>query len=383
VFYGPRQNPFVSRVWAIFSGDITADGGRLVIWQATLSMFADYLLFGVGAGNFNIRLHDYKVGYHFQGFDEEFIQPHNDYLWVFAEKGVLGGVAFLAIFFFAIRCCLRVLRRGGTPVYAWTAVLCCSSFLAYMVNSFFDFPLYRVNHQVCLATLLAALVVADRGSVALGVAPERIWPFFQKKGYLILVCPLLVLLLVSGIVYSFAAIRQERHVALARKALDRGDWDALAADARLAATPWRTLDPYAVPVCFLEGMAYMRQGKNDAAIACFEKARLENPNRFYIVNNLGVLYAQRGDYQRAIQFLGYAAERYPMRFEILNNLASCYNQIGAHKKALSILKKIPPENVTDAIRENIAIASDSRVEAKVAALIPVNPVTGSSTDLSR
>jgi tetratricopeptide (TPR) repeat protein len=103
-------------------------------------------------------------------------------------------------------------------------------------------------------------------------------------------------------------------------------------------------------------MAYMHQGKNDAAIACFEKARLENPNRFYILNNLGILYAQRGNYQRAIQFLGYAAERYPEQFEILNNLASCYNRLGAYKKALSLLKKIPPGKMTDEVRTNTATA---------------------------
>lgn len=360
VFLGPARNPFVSRFWDIFSSDARyADGGRLAIWQATLRMIADYFPFGVGAGNFTIRLHDYRIGgdLDFHGGHLEWIEPHNDYLSVLSEKGALGGLAFLAIFFFAIRCCLRVLRRGGTSVYTWTALLCFSSVLAYLVNSFFDFPLYRVNHQVCLAILLAALVVVDRQSIAtLEGGSGRMWPIYQKNGYLIFICPLLLLLLASGVTYSFAAIRQERHVALARKALEAGDWNTLAFHARLAATRWRTLDNYAVPVCFLEGMAYMRQGKNDAAIACFEKARLENPNRFYILNNLGVLYSQRGDYQRAISFLGYAADLYPQRFEILNNLASCYNQVGAYKKALSLLKKIPPENMTGEVRTNTATA---------------------------
>lgn len=359
VFLGPARNPFVSRFWDIFSSDARyADGGRLAIWQATLRMIADYFPFGVGAGNFTIRLHDYRIGgdMDFHGGHLEWIEPHNDYLSVLSEKGTLGGLAFLAIFFFAIRCCLRVLRRGGKSVYSWTALLCFSSVLAYLVNSFFDFPLARVNHQVCLAVLLAALVVADHRSIAFEASSERAWPIFQKNGYLILVWSFLLVLLASGVAYSFAAIRQERHVALARKALEAGEWDTLASHARLAATRWRTLDPYAVPVCFLKGMAYMRQGKDDAAIACFEKARLENPNRFYILNNLGVLYSQRGDYQRAISFLGYAADLYPQRFEILNNLASCYNQVGAYKKALSILKKIPPEKMTDEVRSNTATA---------------------------
>lgn len=358
LLWGPDQNPFISRFRDIFSDDIRyADGGRLAIWQTTLRMIADYFPYGVGAGNFAVRLHDYKAGgdLDFQGGNLEWIEPHNDYLWVFAEKGALGGVAFLAIFYFAVRCCLRVVRRGGPPDEAWTALLCFSSVLAYMVNSFFDFPLCRVNHQVCLAILLAALAVLDRRPALDKASGPSI---SLQNRHLLFICPLLLGLLISGATYSLAANRQERHVALARKALEREEWDALAIHARLAATRWRTLDPYAVPVCFLEGMAYMRQGKNDAAIACFEKARLENPNRFYIVNNLGVLYAQRGDYRQAIQFLGYAVDRYPSRIESLGNLATCYNRVGAHKKALSLLKKIPPEFSTDLIRENMAIASE-------------------------
>lgn len=356
LLWGPDQNPFISRFRDIFSDDIRyADGGRLAIWQITLRMIADYFPYGVGTGNFAIRLHDYKTGgdLDFHGGKLEWIEPHNDYLWVLAEKGALGGLAFLAIFYFAIRCCLRVVRRGGERDAVWTAVLCFSSVLAYMVNSFFDFPLCRLNHQVCLAILLAALAVLDRPP-ALQKTPGP-WFSLQNR-HLILVCPLLLALLLSGAAYSLAANRQERQVAIARKALERGDWDALATHARLASTRWRTLDLYAVPVCFLEGMAYMRQGKNDAAIACFEKARLENPNRFYIVNNLGVLYARRGDYRQAIQFLSYAVDRYPDRMESLGNLATCYNHVGAYKKALSLLKKIPPELSTNPIRENMAIA---------------------------
>ena len=122
-------------------------------------------------------------------------------------------------------------------------------------------------------------------------------------------------------------------------------------------------------------MAYMRKGENDAAIACFEKARLQIPNRFYIINNLGVLYLQRRDYERAIRFLGYAVEHFPHRFESLNNLASCYNQLGAYKKALSLLKKIPPEMATDEVRMNqgLAVRGIELQSSSLSKKTPVDP----------
>ena len=119
----------------------------------------------------------------------------------------------------------------------------------------------------------------------------------------------------------------------------------------------------------------MRKGENDAAIDCFEKARLQIPNRFYIINNLGVLYLQRRDYERAIRFLGYAVEHFPHRFESLNNLASCYNQLGAYKKALSLLKKIPPEMATDEVRMNqdLAVRGIELQSSSLSKKTPVDP----------
>ena len=359
IFLGPSQNPFANRFWDIFSDDVrVADGGRLAIWKTTLRMIVDHFPFGVGSGNFPVRLHDYSGGgeLDFQNGNLEWMEPHNDYLWVLSEKGLFGGLSFLAIFFFAARCCCRVLHRCSDPLHGWTAVLCFASVLAYMVNSFFDFPLCRVNHQVCLSVFLAALVVVDHITLQRTTPLGQVQPVYQKNRFLQFVGAGLVLFLASGLAYSISANRQERHVALARKALEQGNWDALAANSRLAATQWRSLDSYAVPVCFLEGMAYMRKGESHTAIACFEKAHLEIPNRFYIINNLGVLYMQRRDYERAIRFLGYAVDHFPHRFESLNNLASCYNQLGAYKKAMSLLKKIPPEMATEEVRMNLDLA---------------------------
>ena len=378
IFLGPSQNPFANRVWNIFSDDVrVADGGRLAVWKTTLRMIVDHFPFGVGAGNFPVRLYDYRGGgeLDFLNGNLEWMEPHNDYLWVLSEKGFLGGLSFLAIFFFAARCCCRVLQRCIDPIHGWTAVLCFSSVLAYMVNSFFDFPLCRVNHQVCLSLFLAALVVLDRITLQRATPLWQEKPVYLKSCYLQFVGAGLVIFIASGLAYSIAAYTQERYVAMARKALEQENWDALAANSRLAATRWRTLDCYAVPICFLEGMAYMRKGENDAAIACFEKARLQIPNRFYIINNLGVLYLQRRDYERAIRFLGYAVEHFPHRFESLNNLASCYNQLGAYKKALSLLKKIPPEMATDEVRMNqdLAVRGIELQSSSLSKKTPVDP----------
>ncbi len=81
--------------------------------------------------------------------------------------------------------------------------------------------------------------------------------------------------------------------------------------ARQARTPWKTLDPVATPVSFLEGYAILKTGDARSAIPLFEQARRENPNRLYILQNLADAYLAAGRKADAIERLELATRRYP------------------------------------------------------------------------
>jgi tetratricopeptide (TPR) repeat protein len=173
-----------------------------------------------------------------------------------------------------------------------------------------------------------------------------------------LAVPLVLAIGGLGIAYSRAAIEQEKQVILARRAWRQGKWEEMLAAARRARTPWKTLDPLVTPVAFLEGMAHVRLGDIEQGLACLEQARSDNPNRMYVINNLGILYARTGRLEEAIECFSLAAHRYPHRIEPFNNLASCLLEAGAGDQALELLEQIPEEARTDAIRNNIALARE-------------------------
>jgi tetratricopeptide (TPR) repeat protein len=172
------------------------------------------------------------------------------------------------------------------------------------------------------------------------------------------VVPLLVAALGMGIAYSVAAIQQEKDVIVARRAWREGKWEEMLAAAQRARTPWKTLDPLVSPVAFLEGMAQVRLGHVPEGIECLERARIDNPNRMYVINNLGILYAGTGRFDEAIECFNIAANRYPHRIEPFNNLASCLLEVGAPSEALALLEQIPEELLTDGIRRNLALARE-------------------------
>jgi Flp pilus assembly protein TadD/O-antigen ligase len=363
-FFASPDNRFVSRARAAFSNNIgVADGGRQMIWAETLQIGLRHFPLGVGAGNFALKLHSTPGGggVDFSKIDREWNQPHNDFLWVFAEKGVLGLLAFLLIFFWAFAAGLRSIRHARSPSVAWAACAAMAGLSAYLVDSFFSFPLDRVNHQVLLALLLAMLVADDRNAESEECEISNRVPRASFAVSMLVVG----LLIAAGLTISIASLRQEWLVAEAREAMRRSDWALMQSRSRMAATPLRTLDTYSVPVAFLEGFALMKMGYDDKAIDCFRKARRENPDKFYILNNLGILLNDRGDYDEATALFIQAINLYPERTEALHNLSVTLFDQKRFEEAADVLLELPLEKRDSNIASALANAIRERNKARL------------------
>jgi len=358
------DNRFAARAKDAFSKNIAvADGGRQMIWSETLDIGLHHFPTGVGAGNFPIKLHAAPGGggVDFSKIDREWNQPHNDFLWVFAEKGVIGLLAFLVTFYWAFVAGLRVVRNARSPSVAWTACAAMAGMAAYLVDSFLSFPLDRVNHQVLLALLLAMLVTEDRDS---DNEKSKVTSRLERGGFL-LSALIVGLLIAVGLTISIASLRQEWMVAQARDAMHRMDWQTMQARARAATTPLRTLDNYSVPVSFLEGFAWMKIGYDDEAIACFRQARRENPDKFYILNNLGILLNDQGDYDEAMALFIQAINLYPERTEALHNLAVSLFDQERYEEAADVLLELPLERRDSNISTTLANAIRERNKSRL------------------
>ena len=360
IAFAPADNFFAQRFRSIFveptnPAALPREGGRLMIWGITSRMIADHPLTGVGAGNFTVRLHEYfgDDDLDFSNVHTNWVQPHNDFLWVFVEKGVLGIVLFVGCFIVACSFIRTILQSDAAFGDRWLALAAFMGFVSYITLSSFDFPLERINHQVYLALLLAVVTVLKH-------AVQPAVGSFSTSGTArlgrLVVVPLVMAALGLGIAYSLAAVRQEKDVIVARRACEQGKWEEMLAAAKRARTPWKTLDPLVSPVAFLEGMAHVQMGHVPEGIECLEQALIDNPNRMYIVNNLGILYASTGRFDEAIECFSLAANRYPHRIEPFNNLANCLLETGRPAEAVELLEQIPDELLSDGIRRNLELA---------------------------
>jgi O-antigen ligase len=97
-------------------------GQRVVMWRNTLRMAADHPVFGVGTGGFESGYRPYaRAAPGWQGFDTD--DPHNQFLKIQGEQGILGLAAFLFFIFRVVTCPAATPYRqlALAAVAAWCA----------------------------------------------------------------------------------------------------------------------------------------------------------------------------------------------------------------------------------------------------------------------
>ena len=71
--------------------------GRYKLYNSSIQLIKDHPVFGVGPGNWNVDVWEYDL---YKGaLGKSFAQrPHNDFLWIFSEGGVVAGLAYILLF---------------------------------------------------------------------------------------------------------------------------------------------------------------------------------------------------------------------------------------------------------------------------------------------
>ncbi|MBI3287865.1 MAG: O-antigen ligase family protein [Chloroflexi bacterium] len=155
--------------YAVLSDENFAVLERLALWQAAWSMWGSSPWLGVGIGNYVPLYPRFKVA----GWDDPLGHAHNYYLQVAAETGLLGTLAYIALWGVIFWQALRLLARG--PM-AWRAVIAgiLGSLVALSVHSLVDYLyVHAMNMHIGIYLgLLAVIHSATSNQGARSEAPE-------------------------------------------------------------------------------------------------------------------------------------------------------------------------------------------------------------------
>ncbi len=321
----------VERLKSIVSPKDVNNIFRLQVWEITMDIIKKNPFVGVGAGNWKLIAPNFYHNFNFTVKQLNWISPHNDLLWVWAEKGLLGFAFFIGVFAVTLYYLLTVLKRTSNSSYRLLALLLIGGFAGYLVISFFDFPLDRIVHQVWLAIWIAISTI-----LYLQLTPHQQTGKFSFYWTI----PISVLL-IFPFIYGFSASKLEIYVEKARKAQFRNDWTGMLEMAKKIPTTFRNLDAEAMPVYYYQGLAYEKAGQFEKAKTNYLLALHDHPTKVQVLNNLGLMYFNLKQYEEAKQYFERALEILPDFFETLVNLSATFIILEDYEKSLEYLNKIP------------------------------------------
>ncbi|MFP4470709.1 MAG: O-antigen ligase family protein [Bacteroidales bacterium] len=342
-----RDNPesVFSRLRSILNPEYGNNVYRLKIWNITGQMIKDQPLQGVGAGNWKINSAYYYKGQKFQKDQLNWIRPHNDFLWVFSEKGILGFLIFTAIFVYALFMMIKIFKSAAVSLSPKVFILFMfGGLISYLSVSLFTFPLERINHQVYLMLILSAAV----GIYHREMVPAR--PLRVSRFAIVIPA---VLCLAFSVAYSTSVIKLETIVKQARAAQFQNNWKRMLQLANEIPTTFRNIDAEAVPVAWYGGLAHANLNQPEKALLFYLKAVKNHPTRVMVLNNLGKTYINLGEYQKGQQVLLSALDILPDYPEALTNLSASYYEQKNYQQALKYLREIPPHQRTEIVNRNI------------------------------
>ena len=360
----PETWTFEERVASILDPWTDSLQTRLIAWQGTLRMIKDYLWTGVGVGNFTLAFVPYRSAIHYDKPGTRFEHPHNEYLALWAELGLLGVVAFLWLIVRIVRLSSRLTKAPGSNTGMLAGVLGCLAASAVYANFFYVFnvPASAMNLALLLGVLdgmswEAGRNVREAPSNDAQASPLALAWLLPGLCVLYLLCFQYFLRPLGGQIHYFLAEpefqegRMEAGLEHLAKAVKWHPQSFVIKFRRTAvlfvmkryeeaiqeAKAVLEIHPKMEIAYGIMASAYVQLGDVETGKDLFLQALAINPNYPHALNNLGVLAHQEGRKVEA-EILLLKAKEILVRTEMSPyvNLGNLYRLAGRYREALEM-----------------------------------------------
>ncbi|AFM03716.1 lipid A core-O-antigen ligase-like enyme [Bernardetia litoralis DSM 6794] len=124
---------------------------RLLMWEKTISMIKENPILGVGFQNWKYQIPKYTLeGLRSEKNEVNAQRPHNDYLWIAAESGIITLLFYLFLMGYLIYIGIKHKSILVLVVFA------------FLIDSIFSFPKERIVHTLILATSIGIILRDDK-----------------------------------------------------------------------------------------------------------------------------------------------------------------------------------------------------------------------------
>ncbi len=304
---------------------------RLILWKSSLFMVKDCPWTGVGVSNWQIEFPKYGLGEMsepVQHGDVHFQRPHNDFLWVLSETGVIGGFAYIAIFILAINCCVKIIlktqsQHAQRDYFIGIALAC--QVVGFGVISFFDFPKERIEHLVYFGLVLSMINHYSDKYEVMTLKVSKMWIAFMS--------PILFAGILIAVYVGYSRVKSEVYMREVLNARDHGNWNDVIENVNKAYSSFFTLNLMSTPLSWYSGVAYFSKNEITTAHQKFLEAYGIHPNHLHVLNNLATCEQLLNNSDKAIELYKKSLFISPTFEPSLRNLSAVYFNKGLYEEA--------------------------------------------------
>ena len=141
------------------AGDITVaseQNSRIHLWKGAIDYATKHPIVGAGYGNWKLA----SIPYEKEHTNDLFVpyHCHNDFIEMFADLGIIGGVSFLVLFILLGLAVLKIWKQSNDHSTRLVASIALMAIACYFVDAFFNFPVERTSMQTMFAISAALLL---------------------------------------------------------------------------------------------------------------------------------------------------------------------------------------------------------------------------------
>jgi len=306
-------------------------GERLQLWKKSYQVFKESPLFGKGLGSWKIEV----LKYGHKGLETEnnitFHQrPHNDFIWIAAEQGIVGLMAYLSLVILVLFLLIKLILKSENANEKLFYFLALYAYSGYLIYACLSFPKERIEHQIILAFIFSIVIINSSKKQLSSPNGSSALMFF------------IPLTLISGYALKIGISRfiSETHLQKAYTARANGAWQNTIDEINKAENDYYNIDPMCTPLCWYSGSAHYNLGNQELAFADFYRAYQVNPNHVHVLNNLATAYEIKGDHMQATAFYKKALIISPSFVDAQFNLSATYFNMGKKHDAFQQFEKI-------------------------------------------
>lgn len=290
---------------------------RIRLWSNSIELFKENPFFGKGSGDWKIEI--LKTPLSFTQAENSMVfyrRAHNDFLQILVENGVLGLLFYLAFFI------VSSVQLFRTPIEPIVKTLLFSGIFAFLIISYFSFPLEKIELLFLLFLFYSP-----------------IFYFKSKKSNILKTITFLGILI--SFIFSTTWVFLEKTYA---ESLKKNNVKSL----RNISDYLYTIDPTSLPIEWYIANSYFEKGEYNSAIKSYLKSLSHNPNHIHAINNLGSSYYKINKISLAESEYKKALKINPSFVETLMNYSSlCFNNNRIDEAMgliLRVKKELEPEN---------------------------------------